>query len=170
MRSFFLLAAMAIFASCSTTTIYMTRHAERQAPADGIVTSASDPDLTPAGRLRADALRDSLHNKHIAMAFATQYKRTFQTAEPTVIDQHIALHRYIADDSNQFIDSLIKVKNKNFLVVGHNTTVPVMLKHIGLNPGMEKIAEDDYSNLFVVTIKRGLGKKVTLVKKRYGKL
>ncbi len=112
MRTFFLLAVATMFASCSTTTIYMTRHAERQVSADGIVTSASDPDLTPAGRMRADALRDSLHNKHIAVAFATQYKRTFQTAEPTAIDQHISLRRYVADDSNQFIDSLIKAKKQ----------------------------------------------------------
>jgi broad specificity phosphatase PhoE len=148
----------------------MTRHAERQVSPDGIVTSASDPDLTPAGRLRADALRDSLHDKHIAVAFATQYKRTFQTAEPTAIDQHISLRRYIADDSEKFIDSLIKIKNKNFLVVGHNTTVPAMLRHIGLHPTMEKIAEDDYSNLFVVTIKSFFSKKITMVQKRYGKL
>lgn len=170
MRTFFLIAAFGIFASCSTTTIYMARHAERQTSPDGVVTSASDPDLTAAGRTRADALRDSLHNKNIAVAFATQYKRTFQTAEPTAIDQRISLRRYIADDSNKFIDSLIKSKNKNFLVIGHNTTVPAMLRHIGLHPTMEKIAEDDYSNLFVVTVKSFLGRKITMVQKRYGKL
>lgn len=170
MRTFFLIAAMAIFASCSTTTIYMARHAERQVSADGIVTNASDPDLTPGGRMRANALSDTLHNKHLNTCFATQYKRTFQTAEPTAIDQRIPLRRYVADDSDKFIDSLIKIKNKNFLVVGHNTTVPAMLRHIGLNPGMEKIPEDDYSNLFIVTIKSFFSRKITLVQKRYGKL
>src|ERR1700712_744224 len=111
MRTFFLIAAMAIFASCSTTTIYMTRHAERQVSADGVVTSASDPDLTPAGRMRADALRDSLYSKHLSACFATQYKRTFQTAEPTAIDHRVVLRRYVADNSEKFIDSLIKLKN-----------------------------------------------------------
>lgn len=170
MRTYILIAVTALFTSCSTTTIYMTRHAERQVSADGVVTNASDPDLTQDGRIRADALRDSLHNKHIAVAFATQYKRTFQTAEPTAIDQRITLRRYVADNSNQFIDSLIKIKNKNFLVVGHNTTVPIMLRHIGLKPSMEKITEDDYSNLFVITIKSFFSRKITLVQKKYGKL
>lgn len=170
MRTFFLVAALVVFTSCSTTTIYMTRHAERQISADGVVTSASDPDLTPAGRLRADALRDSLFSKRLNTCFATQYKRTFQTAEPTAINHRISLRRYIADDSDKFIDSLIKLKNKSFLVVGHNTTVPAMLRHIGLDPGMEKIAEDDYSNLFVVTVKSFFNKKITMVHKRYGKL
>lgn len=168
MKIFFLIAVIASFCSCSTTTIYMTRHGERQVPEDGIVTSATDPDLNAAGKKRADILRDSLRNKHLSVCFATQYKRTFQTAEPTAIDQRIPMRRYFADSSNRFIDSLIKTKNKNYLVVGHNTTVPLMLRHIGLHPSMEKIAENDYSNFFVITIKRFLGRKITLVEKKFG--
>lgn len=168
MRTFIFIAVITLLYSCSTTTIYITRHGERQAAEDGTVTSASDPDLNVAGKKRADILRDSMHNKHLSVCFATQYKRTFQTAEPTAIDQRIPLRRYFADSSNRFIDSLIKTKNKNYLVVGHNTTVPIMLRHIGLHPSMEKIAENDYSNFFVVTIRRFLGRKITLVEKKYG--
>ena len=168
MRIFLSIAAIALFCSCSTTTIYMTRHAERQVSEDGVVTSATDPDLTAIGKKRADILKDSLHGKHLAVCFATQYKRTFQTAEPTAIDQRIPLRRYIADSSNRFIDSLIRTKNKNYLVVGHNTTVPIMLRHIGLHPSMDKIAENDYSNFFIITIHSFWGRKITLTEKKFG--
>lgn len=168
MRTYFSIIVIFLLFSCSTTTIYMARHGERQVPSDGIVTAASDPDLNVAGKKRADILRDSLHNKRLSVCFATQYKRTFQTAEPTAIDQRIPLRRYFADSSNRFIDSLIRTKNKNYLVVGHNTTVPTMLRHIGLHPSMEKIQENDYSNFFVITVRSFLGRRISLVEKKFG--
>jgi len=78
-----------------TTTIYLVRHAEKQTTGNGSM-MISDPDLTEDGRLRAKALADTLAGKKITAVYATQYKRTQQTAEPTAILKLTPIKRYDA--------------------------------------------------------------------------
>jgi phosphohistidine phosphatase SixA len=115
--------------ACSTTHIYLVRHAEK-------ATTGDDPGLTTAGSRRAEALRDTLHAKKLTAAFATQFQRTLETAQPTATDQQITIRRYNANTGIALLDSLSHQKKRNYLVVGHSNTVPVMLKAIGLHPIM----------------------------------
>jgi broad specificity phosphatase PhoE len=77
---------------------------------------------------------------------------------------------YAPNGGDALLDSLIKQKNRRFLVVGHSNTIPAMLRHIGLTPSMENIPDNDYDNLFVVKLKWGLGRKISLKEKTYGKV
>jgi hypothetical protein len=133
------------------------------------MTGNADPGLSADGKQRAEALKDYLHNDTLMGAFATQYQRTFETAVPTAIDQRITLRRYQADAGKPLLDSLSRVKKKNFLVVGHSNTLLPMLTSIDLHPSMREIPDSDYDNLFVVTVKWFLGRHVRLQERTYGK-
>ena len=151
-----------LLTACSTSKIYVVRHAEKGSTGAG-------PGLTPEGKERAIALKDLLHSDSLNGAFATQYERTFLTAEPTAIDQRITLRRYQANAGNALLDSLSHIKKKDFLVVGHSNTVLTMLQSIGLHPSMSEIPDTDYDNLFVVTVKWFWGRHVKLQERTYGK-
>lgn len=151
-----------VLVACNTSKIYVVRHAEKGS-------TGADPGLTTEGKQRAEALKDYLHADTLMGAFATQYERTFQTAEPTAIDQRITLRRYQANAGNALLDSLSHIKKKNYLVVGHSNTVLTMLQSIGLHPSMSEIPDTDYDNLFVVKVKWFLGRHVRLKETTYGK-
>ncbi len=164
MKIAFLFAMAAVFSSC-TSTIYVVRHAEKAAN-DG--TMASDPDLSNAGQQRAVALKDSLAGKKLNNIYATQYKRTLQTTQPTASAQNIAVYRYNTSASDSLIEALSSKKNKKSLVVGHSNSVPAMLRKIGLNPSMQQIPENDYDNFFIVKISWFLGRSIRLTESKYG--
>ena len=157
-----------LLTSCSTT-IYLTRHAEKELGVGGAMAS-TDPPLTPDGLQRAKVLADSLTGDRLSGVFATPTLRTQQTAAPTARIMARPVITYGANGGDMLIDSLVRQKQRRFLVVGHSNTVPAMLRHIGLNPSMQTIDDADYDNLFVVKIKWLLGRKITLTEKTYGKV
>ena len=83
LKRFVLLAALvACYATpaLAQATVFVVRHAERAD--DGAAKLEDDPDLSAAGRARAEALAAALEDAGITAIFATQYKRTHQTAAP----------------------------------------------------------------------------------------
>jgi broad specificity phosphatase PhoE len=159
-----ILCLLFLLSSCSTS-IYLVRHAEKQTSTGNMM--GNDPDLTLEGRIRADILADTLTGKKISGVYSTNYQRTRHTAAPTAMIKITDVKIY--SDGNKLLDSLITRKKKGYLVVGHSNTIPAMLKHIGLQPSMEDIPENDYDNLFVVRIHWAFGRTIKLTEKTYGK-
>lgn len=154
-----LLPVLLLFSSC-TTRYYLVRHAEKQ-------DSSSDSSLSAIGHARAGILRDTLANKNISQVFASTYARTQQTAQPTATANNLELTLYRPDTTAGLVARLKSVGSRNVLVVGHSNTIPEVVK--GLCGETVTIADDDYDNLFIVTIKRSWGQtKKTLVKTTYG--
>jgi phosphohistidine phosphatase SixA len=159
-------ALFILLSACSTTTLYVVRHAEKAAPNN---TMNTDVDLSPAGQARARTLRDSLKERTLGALFATQYKRTYQTLEPLAQAKNMTIVRYQAASYNTLIDSLARIKGKAFTIAGHSNTVPGMLRHIGLQPSMQEIPDSIYNLLFVVSIVWKNGQRqLTLTEKTYG--
>lgn len=151
-------ALLALF-SC-TTRYYLVRHAEK-------LNSTSDSPLSQIGHARAAILRDTLAAKNISQIFASTYSRTQQTAQPTATANNLELTIYRPDTTAGLIQRLKSVGSRNVLVVGHSNTIPEIV--YGLSGETVAIADDDYDNLFIVTIKRGWGQTTkTLVKTTYG--
>jgi broad specificity phosphatase PhoE len=162
MKSILFFAITISIFSCSTTKIYLVRHAEKNG-------TTSNADLkTPEGFARANMLRDTLQNFRLTNVYSTNTPRTIHTAEPTAIAQNLQVIIYANGDS--LVDNLLQQKNKNFLLVGHSNTIPNIIRHAKLNPGFEgNLADNDFSNFFVIVKKRRWGKeKIRLLKKRYG--
>jgi hypothetical protein len=148
--------------SCSTTKVFLIRHAEKTG-------NTFNADLkAPDGFARANMLRDTLQNFKIANVYSTNTPRTIHTAEPTAVAQNKKVIIY--SDGDSLTDKLLLQKNKKFLVVGHSNTLPDIIRNYKLNPGFEgNIGDNDYSNFFVLVKKWRLGKpKITLQKTKYG--
>jgi broad specificity phosphatase PhoE len=129
------------------STVFIVRHAER-ADAGTKPPPGADPDLSAAGRARAEALAAMLKDARIGEIFVTEFKRTSQTAdplatllgvEPTVITQKEGLA----------LVQRLKSASAPVLVVGHSNTVPEVIKALGVAEAVS-VDETEFDNLFIV--------------------
>ncbi len=143
----------------SAVTVFLTRHAER---AGGAGAMANDDPLSPAGRERADLLARLLADAGIQSILVTEYQRTQQTAAPLARKLNVAPKEIKGVPAT--VEALRAVKAGAVLVSGHSNTLPEIITALG-GPAIPKIAEDEFDNLYVLTIS---GKDVTLVRLHYG--
>jgi phosphohistidine phosphatase SixA len=159
-----LIAATFVLVTASSLSaqhaVFVVRHAERaDAGMSGGTMMASDPELSAAGRSRAEALAAMLKDAGITGIFVTEYKRTQQTAAP--IAKATGLEPIVvgARDVSALVSQL-KAWKGNALVIGHSNTVGEVMAGLGAGAAV-KIADEEYDNLFVVF-------GGTLVRLRYG--
>ncbi len=145
--------AMVLFTLClppamyAQKLVYVVRHAER---ADGgMMQPQADPPLSARGEARAAKLAAMLGEAGISAVYATEFRRTKDTARPLAEKLHLTVKQYPSEDANALIKMMRAVPAGDIvLVVGHSNTVPAIIKALGC-PEI-KIADDDYDNLFVV--------------------
>jgi broad specificity phosphatase PhoE len=137
----FLIAAS--FASAEPIVV-IVRHAEKAA------NDPNDPDLSAAGRERAETLARILKDANITAIFTTEFKRTQETAAPTARATGVAPTIVPGKDFSALISKLHHVKG-NALVVGHGNTIPDLVKALGIETPVQ-IADPDYGEIFVVTL------------------
>jgi broad specificity phosphatase PhoE len=153
-----ILTILALAVPAAAQTIFIVRHAERADGGTGGATMmASDPDLSEAGRARAEALVNLLKDARITSIYTTQYKRTRQTAEPLAKAIGVTPTEVPAADTAGLIARL--KAGGNALVVGHSNTVGQVIEQLGATEPV-KLADQDYDNLFVVVP----GEKPTLIR------
>lgn len=155
------------FESQATTTVIFVRHAEKA------VLPADDPGLSVAGRRRAAELArqlvdaDVVPGKGVDAVFSTSYRRTVETAKAVADALDLPVLTYDAADTEAFIEAIVKeYKGKIILVVGHSNTVPEMIGNMGASKNVAPIEENEYDNIFLVTIP-WFGKTKT-IRLRYG--
>ncbi|MBA3385017.1 MAG: histidine phosphatase family protein [Chthoniobacterales bacterium] len=140
-----LLAASAQLVAAQST-FFLVRHAEKAEAASGSQ-DAKDPALSEAGRARAESLATLLKDAGISAIFATEFKRTQQTAEPLAHAGSLAVEVIPAKETAGLVSKL-KETQGNALVVGHSNTIPDILKALGATV-VYSIDEGDYDDLFV---------------------
>lgn len=146
------------------TIIYIVRHAEKNTSD----VNNKDPDLSPEGKDRAEALNNFLAKEKVSAIYSTKYKRTSQTAAPLAQRNNIPIKTYDADNPAG-IAQLVKrdFQNRKVLIVGHSNTILELVKAFGQTPPVKKLNDDDYDLLFTITInKKG---KTALKIQRFGK-
>lgn len=137
-------------AAAAQPAIFVVRHAERAdagAPASGMAAPA-DPDLSPEGQARADALARLLEDAEIRALYVTEFRRTAQTADP--LARALGLRPKVVSTKEQA--SLVRELERatgNVLVVGHSNTVPEIVHALGVKPPVS-IGEQEYDNLLIV--------------------
>lgn len=127
--------------------VFLARHAEKADVAAGDP-SARDPDLSPAGRERAEALASVLKDAKLTAVFSTDYKRTRLTAEPVAKRFGLTIQFYDPKDVVGLVHRL-KATAGMVLVIGHSNTVPEALKALGVQEEV-MITETEFDNLFLV--------------------
>src|SRR6266480_2504138 len=135
--------------------VVIVRYAEKAA------NGGNDPDLSSAGRARADALARILKDSSIAAIFTSEFKRTQETAVPTATSARVTPTVVAAKDTAALVARLHQL-NGNALVVEHGDTIPDIVKALGINSSIN-IPDADYSELLIVT----LGDKPQLFRLHY---
>ncbi len=139
------LLASSVQLAAAQSTIFLVRHAEKAA-GEGV--DAKDPDLSEAGRARAESLSSILKDVSLTAVYATEFKRTQQTAAPAARAAAIEVTTVASEDIDSLVAKL-KERDGNVLVVGHSNTLPEIMKALGV---FDSVTDDeaDYDNLFVL--------------------
>ncbi|MCC7186032.1 MAG: histidine phosphatase family protein [Acidobacteria bacterium] len=132
--------------------VIVVRHAER---ADGgtaapgtAMTGANDPELSAAGKARAQALAAMLKDAGVTAIYTTEYTRTKDTAAPLAAALKVTAEIVSARDQAALISKIKAHSAGAVLVVGHSNTVPTIIKALG---GADvTLAETEYDSLFFV--------------------
>ena len=151
----FLLVFVSVSNARAQPVVVIVRHAEKAA------NGGNDPDLSAAGRARAEALARILKDSGITAIFSTEFKRTRETAVPTATSIHVTPTVVAAKDTAALVRKLHQL-NGNAVVAGHGDTIPDIVKALGINSSIN-IPDADYSELLIVI----LGDKPQLFRLHY---
>jgi len=125
-------------------TIYLVRHAEKEA--------GDDPQLTPAGQARANQLAARLAKVKLDAIFSTDFQRTRLTAQPVATRQGLDIQSYDPKDLPAFAAQLQQAyAGKTVLVVGHSNTTPTLAGLLDGTNAYPAFAESEYGNIIKVT-------------------
>ena len=154
----------AYFATCNRpiTTVILVRHAEKK-----IEPNNPDPDLSPEGVERAQEITRVFCDAGVNAIYATQFKRTQQTVKPLADRTTVPITLLDANQTDELVKRIqTDLRGKTVFIAGHNNTVPTIISMLS-GETYPVIPENEYDNLFVVTIYR-FG-KAKVVKLKYGK-
>lgn len=153
----FVAALMASLPVCAQVTVILSRHAEKAA------TPPKDPPLSSAGEKRSALLASMLADAGVDAIFVTELQRTQQTAAPLAARVHVTPIVIPAADTDALVKAIRERKSGVVVVIGHSNTLPAIVAALG-GPGV-KIADNEYDNLFVLTLD---GSKSSLLRLRVG--
>jgi broad specificity phosphatase PhoE len=129
--------------------IFVVRHSDPP-PMLRLDEIADDTPLSESGQQRAAMLAGRLKDAGISAIYATEARRTVQTAEPLAEALGIQIRVHTWDDYDGLIKRLRSDhQGDRVLVVGHWGTIPSILKALG-HPQEITIERSAYDNLFVV--------------------
>jgi len=128
------------------TTYVVVRHAEK-------VDQSRDPDLSPAGHARAQALARRFADTKVIAAYATDYRRTRQTLGPIANAHSIPVTLYdAARPAADFVGTLRAAFPRGTVVIaGHGNTVPAIVSALCACKSAP-MAEDEFDRLSIVRI------------------
>ena len=129
------------------STYFLIRHAEK----DRSNAEDKNPSLTEKGKKRAQLWSQILADYGIEAIYATDYKRTQETATPSAEKLGLEIQSYhpFKLDFEQF---LMDTQGKNVLVVGHSNTIPFFVNKLIQKDKYQQMQDDDNASLYIVTI------------------
>jgi broad specificity phosphatase PhoE len=147
-------------ATPTTTTFIIVRHAEKATD------DKKDPSLSEAGLMRADRLAARLVDEPLVAAYATDYRRTRQTAAPAAEAHEIVVSVYDAQlPATTLVSQLRKAHTHGtVLVVGHSNTVPEIVAALS-GTIVPQMADDEFDRLYRIDLKAD--GETTLFQDRY---
>lgn len=140
---------------------FVVKHAERYPGFDG--------HLTWYGRERAGDLMRLLKDSNIQKIYVTPYSRTLETADSLRLLQKIDTVVYLKDSTGESLIKCLKLHRdygKNILIVGHNNTVPGILRKLGASYSGNELPDSVFNRMYEVINDHG---KVSMKSFLYGK-
>jgi broad specificity phosphatase PhoE len=155
-------ASAAVTPAAAPAQVFLVRHAEKA------LDQGEDPDLTPAGQARAEALAATLAHAGITHLFATEYRRTQRTLEPLATRLGLTVVVVPAKDSAGQLARLRELPPGAVAVVaGHSNTIPGLVR--GLGARAQDLTDADYDRLFALALTRtATSVRASAAQLRYG--
>ncbi|WP_024889846.1 SixA phosphatase family protein [Luteimonas huabeiensis] len=156
-----LLAGCAAMPQAETDTVFLVaRHAEKAD--DG----SADPQLSEAGRGRAQSLATALADVPLRAVYATPTRRTRETALPTAQRRGLPVRDYDPARTPSETATLLHMRHagQQVLMIGHSDTVPALVASLCACP-VAPLAEDAYGDLYEIRI--GADGRATLQRRRF---
>lgn len=129
--------------------VYLVRHAEKDIsdPAN------QDPDLTPEGLARAEALQELLQSEKVDALYSTNYLRTTNTLKPMAAARNLEIKKYAAHDFSG-LKSLIMQQHAGQTVVisGHSNTLLPIIEAFGAQKPVADITDNQYDYIFKLEV------------------
>jgi broad specificity phosphatase PhoE len=148
-----------------TARVFLIRHAEKGG-------SGKDPDLSDAGKARAEELYKLLEKTKIDLVIVSDTKRTAETADhtarqhgltPMVVSTAGGVDKHV----REVVDAVRAVRpGGTVLIVGHSNTVPLIVKELG-GPTLPAMCEGEFAPVFQLSLS-GDGTPPKLTKSSYG--
>ncbi|AAK22463.1 SixA phosphatase family protein [Caulobacter vibrioides] len=131
-------------------TVVIVRHGEKVSP-------NGDPDLSDAGKARAQALAAALAGARVSTVLATPLKRTQQTAQPTadaagLVIRTIALDGGVPAHAQRVAEVARQApKDATVLIVGHSNTVGEIARALG-DAAPSPVTDCDYDQMTIISL------------------
>jgi len=141
------------------TTFILLRHAEKD-----MKQSTNDPDLSDAGKKRAERLASMLDKTVVTAIYSSDYKRTRQTVQSLAQRKGLPIQTYVPNQEDDIDAILAKNRGGTVVVAGHSNTIPQFVNYLLGEPRYHTFEDGEYGNLIIVSlIGRGAGVKVVWV-------
>ena len=115
----------------------------------------ADPPLSKSGELRAERLVNVLAAYKPDIIYSTNYKRTKATAAPLATQTGKEIQLYDPKKLPLFADSLLLVKGKIIVVVGHSNTTPALVNLLIKENKYAALDDEEYGTYWIVTLQNG---------------
>ena len=144
-----------LYAQDKEITVILLRHAEKDVSKNA---DKTDPELTAEGKQRAERLVDTIRKYKPEQIFSTNFKRTRFTVIPLAenIDPRYRIQVQIYDyvELENFAKKLLQSRARTVVVVGHNTTTPMLANLLIGQDKYKALDESEYDKIWIIKIKR----------------
>jgi len=141
-------------AMAQSQTVFLLRHAEKSSE------PAADPELTDAGKARAERLVSLFAQAKPSAVFSTQYRRTVATATPLAdaMALKVTILPIDKDNAERYPEILREAvcamaNGSNAVVIGHSNTLPAIVQAWTGKPA-NAIDDTEYDRLFMVRLEK----------------
>ncbi len=148
-----LIAASSVFSQ--PTTYILLRHAEKDTSNYGSMMLNTDPPLSKAGEQRAESLVSVLSAYKPDAIYSTNYKRTKATVAAIAKKSGNTIQYYDPKKLASFADSLLQIKGKTIVIVGHSNTTPALVNLLIKENKYPALDDSVYDQFWIVTLENG---------------
>ncbi|MGD9561938.1 MAG: histidine phosphatase family protein [Pyrinomonadaceae bacterium] len=143
-------------ATAQKKTILLVRHAEK-------VDESRDPELSAAGKERAERLVKAIGRFRPGAFYSTNYKRTRATLAPLAAKRKKRIETYDARQPQALIDEIMKSKTKRFVISGHSNTIPGLVNLITKKELFKNLEDSEFSVIWLIKLKDGKLRRLELL-------
>ena len=129
--------------------IILVRHAEK------VDETSPDPDLSEAGKQRAERLKKVAGKYRPGAFYSTNFKRTRDTLAPLAAKRDKNVQIYDARKPQDLLDAILKSDIKRHIVAGHSNTVPGLANVFIKKELFKNLPDSEYTVIWKIRIKAG---------------